>query len=293
MFREYFGRTPLTYRLEDILKEALELNRFRDMRQLKEETGDLLCSLFALINECEFDIDDLIDQTSKKINRRATQYKSLGRKTTVALLGGAFNPVTNGHIQVAKFVLNSCNLFDEVWLVPCGNHMFNKKMVSPEHRLEMCKIATKSDGRIRVFDYETKHNLSGETYYFLNRLMNDEEYENYNFSYIIGMDNANGIQKWVNSEQLINLVRFVVVPRSGQNQDQNVTWYLKSPHVYLKPDESFVVGNDDISSTKARELLYNKRDLALIMNEGDLSLDKYLDPLVTDYILRHGLYKND
>ena len=101
-FTMAFGRTPIKQRLEDILGEAIELSRFVDIPNLKEEAGDLLCSTIQLCNECGWNADELIDATLTKIDRRKEQYKSLGRKTKIAALGGAFNPITLGHIEVAR-----------------------------------------------------------------------------------------------------------------------------------------------------------------------------------------------
>lgn len=39
-------------------------------------------------------------------------------KRTVALLGGAFDPITKGHIQVAQFVKKRLKHLDEVWIMP-------------------------------------------------------------------------------------------------------------------------------------------------------------------------------
>ena len=55
-----FGRTPLRERLQDILKEAMNLNRYIDHRHLKEEAGDLLCSVLELFTECEWDAGPVI-----------------------------------------------------------------------------------------------------------------------------------------------------------------------------------------------------------------------------------------
>jgi NTP pyrophosphatase (non-canonical NTP hydrolase) len=41
-FREHFGYTPQTERLNDIQGEMNELMRYQDVKNLKEETGDLL-----------------------------------------------------------------------------------------------------------------------------------------------------------------------------------------------------------------------------------------------------------
>ncbi len=215
-FTELFSRTPLRLRLEDISKEAGELERAIDWRQLKEESGDLGASLLAFFAECELDPVSAIRNSLLKIKLQESQYKSLGRKTKVALLGGAFNHPTRAHIDVAKLVLKFSKEFDEVWLVPCARHMYNKKMASSEDRLEMCRLAALEDDRIKVSDYEIANNLAGETYNFMKRLMEDDLAKNHNFSMIIGMDNANTFHRWVNYVDLEKLVRFVVVPRSGQ-----------------------------------------------------------------------------
>jgi hypothetical protein len=51
VYESVFGRTPLKQRLDDIFNEALELKRFSDMKNLREETGDVLSSLIQLVNE--------------------------------------------------------------------------------------------------------------------------------------------------------------------------------------------------------------------------------------------------
>ena len=185
-FRENFGYTPLKERLRDIQDEFFELMKWQDVQNLKEETGDLLSSLLKLCSESGWNADDLILNTLKKIDNRADQYKTLGRKTRVAILGGAFDPIHKGHIQLAQFVLNTSGQFDEVWLMPNFRSISGKEMVSAEHRLKMCEIAAKVDNRIKVFDYEIRNKLKGETYYFFKKLKEEKELtEKYQFDMII------------------------------------------------------------------------------------------------------------
>ena len=278
-FEYHFGYTPLNERLKDIQKEFFELMKWQDINNLKEETGDLLASLIQLCNESGWDVDELIQNNISKIKKRELQYRSLGRKVNVAILGGAFNPITKGHIQLAQFVLNSSNEFDEVWLMPVYKHMFSKEMVSSEHRLEMCRIAAQVDGRIKVFDYEIKNQLGGETYNLFKRLKQDEELNNkYNFSMVIGLDNANSFHKWVNFQELERMVRFVVVPRKGYKRDESVTWYLERPHIYLNSECDII----EVSSTMVRDILENK---------DNQHLDNFLDKNVINYIMKNGLYQ--
>lgn len=283
-FKGAFGRTPLKLRLEDILGEAIELSRYTDISNLREEYGDLLCSVLAGIEENGWNAEELCQENIDKIKRRHLQYKSLGRKIKVALLGGAFNPVTDGHIKLAQFVLNTSKTFDEVWLIPCYTHMYNKVLESPEHRLEMCKIATKIDARIKVFDYEIQNQFKGETYHLLVNLLNESYAKNeVDFSWVIGLDNANTFNKWVNYEHLEKLIRFVVVPRKGISPDPKVDWYIKPPHIYLCGETDI----PEVSSTEMREALRiywaTGKANSIIMNS--------LNPDVFEYIKINSLYR--
>jgi nicotinate-nucleotide adenylyltransferase len=201
----------------------------------------------------------------------------MNKKHKIGLFGGALNPITKGHIEVCQFVLNNSDI-EYIWLVPCYNHMFGKDMASPEQRLEMCKLACQVDGRIKVCDYEIKNKLRGETYHLLRRLL-DEQFakDEYDFSFIIGMDNANNFHTWVNYEHLERLIRFVVVPRSGVARNESVNWYLNPPHIYLgSPDKPFM----DVSSTMVREAI-----------RANTSIDQWVDKNVVKYITENNLYK--
>ena len=288
LFREIFGRTTLTARLDDILREAMELHRYSDISNLREEAGDLLCSLLALCHECGFNSDELISDTWEKIKERENQYRTLGRKLNVAILGGAFDPPHLGHIAVAQFILESSRTFDEVWLCPCYQHMHNKKMAHHDHRLKMCELATARDGRLRAFDFEIKNQLKGETYNFVQRLINDSDWnQEYNFSLVIGMDNANQFDTWVNFKELERAIRFVVIPRSGEQPNPKVNWYLKPPHIYLHPDLPLV----ETSSTTVRSLVEKVTYLTSTTQER-AKLLKIVNPEVLDYILDNSLYSS-
>ena len=285
-FETHFGYTPLGERLKDIQNEFFELMKWQDVKNLKEETSDLLASLIMLCNENEWDVETLIDDNTKKIQSRELQYKTLGRKTKIALLGGAFNPVTRGHIQLAQFVLNTSGEFDEVWLMPTYNHMYNKEMIDAEDRLQMCKIAARIDGRIKVFDYEIRHQLAGETFNLFKRLRQEVELnKKYSFSMIIGIDNANTFDKWVNYTELERMVRFVVVPRKGYVRDEKVDWYLQKPHIFLNKEFDII----EVSSTLVREKMTEFYENHM---SGDVkTLEPYLNPEVLEYILAKKLYK--
>ena len=286
-FKESFGYTPFSERMHDITNEFFELMKWNDIKNIKEETGDLISSLIMLSEESGWNFEDLVKDTLIKINRRREQYKTLGRKIKVALYGGAFDPITNGHIQTAKFVLDTSNEFDEVWILPCFHHMYNKNMAPAEHRLEMCRLASETDKRIKVFDYEIKNKFFGETFYLVKRLKEETSLtEIYNFSMIIGLDNANTFDSWVNYKELERIMKFVVVPRKGVEKIDTVDWYLNPPHIFLNKEKTGII---EASSTELRKLM--KSYWRTPTEKKKIKLLEKLDPKVFNYILKNNLYK--
>lgn len=278
VFTEAFGRTPLKHRIDDIFREAVELNRFIDIQHLKEETGDVLCSILALCAENGWDAETLISDTLEKIERRKKQYQSFGRKISVAVYGGSFDPIHNSHVQVAKLLLDTSSIFDEVWILPCNNSMYGKKLSSGSDRLRMCELATKKDPRIKVCDWEIKNNMSGETFKIIQSMKECPEYKDvYDFSFIMGMDNALKAHTWYNWEVLERYVRFVIIPREGYSISSDVTWFFKHPHVFINK-ESPIPG---ISSSEFK----------MLFSSVQFEAEKLVDPQVWRYILDNNLYK--
>lgn len=276
-FEKHFGRTPLKQRIDDIFNEALELHRFTDLRNLREELGDLIASAIMGCEECGWNHEDLVLETLGKIAKRAKQYASLGRKINVAILGSACDPVTLGHIQVAQYILQTSRVFDEVWLMPCYQHMYNKEMQAPEHRLAMCELATQQDGRIRVDDFEIRSKLRGETFNTVTRLLDEDRAKHqYDFSWVIGMDNANTTDQWVNFDQLEKMIRFVVVPRQGYQPEAK--WFHQPPHIYLGDCEDPIM---EVSSSQFKEW----------HRAQDPKARECVNPAVYDYIRSHNLYQ--
>jgi nicotinate-nucleotide adenylyltransferase len=289
VFETYFGQTPLRQRNEDILKEAVELSRFTTIPNLKEEHGDLLCTLLMSFQENGWDPNECIEATLKKIEHRAKQYQAYGRKLSVAIIGGAYDPPHLGHIAIAEFLLNFSSMFDSIWIMPCYKHMYDKSMAPAKHRLEMCRIATKHDRRIKVFDYEIKNKFGGETYHLVKKLMSEDFSKNkYDFSFVIGGDNAKDFDKWVNYEDLEKMIRFIVIPRENVEIKQRNAWYLKSPHMLLVPE----VPIPGISSTSVRANLkefYGNNSYQA--KKAEEILIEQLNPEVFEYIKNNKLYK--
>lgn len=59
-------------------------------------------------------------------------------KHRVAVLGGSFDPITDGHLKCACEIVHM-NVADEVWIVPCGRRPDKPSLKTPYmQRLIMC-----------------------------------------------------------------------------------------------------------------------------------------------------------
>jgi len=148
----------------------------------------------------------------------------------------------------------------------------------------MCKLAIGINVKLKLSTFELvcanpikgQSNFSGETILVIKKLQAALG-KLHTFSLVIGMDNANAIDKWFQYQDLINLIRFIVVPRKGEVRDTKIDWYLKSPHVYLD------VNIPRVSSTEVRDA---------VKQENRTFLNSNLQLEVLQYIDKQGLYRN-
>jgi nicotinate-nucleotide adenylyltransferase len=178
--------------------------------------------------------------------------------------------------------------------MPCYKHMYDKQLAPAKDRLEMCRLATKHDRRIQVFDYEIKNEFGGETYHLVKQLMSEDfAKDKFEFTFVIGGDNAATFDKWVNYQDLEKMIPFIVIPRQGVTLKDMGSWYLKPPHTFLYPETPI----PNISSTSIRSALQDREDhpkgptSRLVTAGAEVFLHESLNMDVLQYILKNNLYK--
>ena len=68
---------------------------------------------------------------------------STNRRKRIGIYSGSFNPVHNGHISLAKYLLDS-DIVDDVWIVVSPLNPLktaSDELIADELRLQMAKIA--------------------------------------------------------------------------------------------------------------------------------------------------------
>ncbi len=193
----------------------------------------------------------------------------------VAIMGGTFNPVHNGHIQMAKYVIEKAYA-DEVWFMPNGNppHKKDNEIVDKTHRANMVKLAIEGYDSFRFCDAEVKR----EGYSYLVDTLKDlcDEYD-HEFYFMLGADSLSQIEGWYKFEDYAKYCAFLAFGRLDGGDIYQMAEYLKKKYSFeiLPLDMPYV----DIASTQIRECLKN----------GYLAVD-FLPEKVYNYILNNRLY---
>lgn len=133
------------------------------------------------------------------------------------LFFGSFNPIHNGHIAIAGYMLEFTDL-DEVWFVVSPQNPLKKKhLLAPDkHRLEMTRLAIEDfNPKISLCDIEMSMPRPSYTIDTLKAL--DEQYPMREFAVLMGADSMESIHRWKDFETLLNSYRIMVYPRLGSN----------------------------------------------------------------------------
>ncbi len=198
----------------------------------------------------------------------------------IGILGGSFDPPHLGHLSIAQQVKTTFNL-DAVWLVPCFQHPFAKKLSAATHRLAMTKHLT-TEGII-VSDWEiTQHTMSIS----IATLEHFTEQFGHHFSWIIGADQLPAFPTWHGWQRIIADYGLIVVPRGGNTT--NLTQQTKEClHVTTLPQTLFITQDNQfipssLSSTSIRQKVANGESIAGMVT-----------PEIERYIIKHNLYRHD
>ena len=193
-------------------------------------------------------------------------------KHNVCIYSGSFNPIHNGHIALAEYLIDR-QIVDEVWVIitPQNPLKPSNTLINDNLRLQMARLALEGRKGIVVSDVEIhlpKPSYTIDTLRFL-----QSKYPLYGFCLLIGQDNVAIFDKWKSYRQILHDFRVLVYPRNIAT----TTEHLKYPEMQLLTDAPTV----DISSTDIRSRV-----------KSGLPITGLLPDAVAEFIAEHRLYKN-
>lgn len=202
----------------------------------------------------------------------------------IAVLGGTFDPIHNGHLAAARSV---CSTFhtDEVHFVPAYSapHKQSQESISAFHRVAMVALAISTFDEFRVSTIEVdalEKRYTVDTLHQMRSLDSDAQ-----FLFVLGTDMYLEFETWKNYRSVMTLAHLAVVHRPGFafredlaphhviQKGENVT-LPASPTVFYLP---FV--EQPVSSTAIRDAC----------RRGD-DVSGAVPAAVSAYIHKHKLY---
>ena len=184
--------------------------------------------------------------------------------TQIAIIGGTFDPIHKGHLQVISEVAKR---FEKVIVIPTGNPWLkdHTPIASGEQRVAMTQIAVNSlglDEKVQVSAIEVKRPGPSYAIDTVNEL--SKIYPGSKLTLVLGSDAASNLNKWHRSDELQKLVDLLVVKRAGVNSSSFDEIEISAP---------------DLSSTQIRDKVANSADIS-----------EFVIPTVASFIKEHHLY---
>lgn len=181
------------------------------------------------------------------------------------LFGGAFNPLHNGHMAVARAAIEGEGL-DRLIFIPSGNAPHKEESnISRCDRLEMVKLAIADEEKMLVSDYELTRNevsYSSDTVEHFRRLYPEDE-----LYFLIGDDSYNQLDTWHEPNRIFENATVLVFPRDGA--------------VVKKPAKKIDMDRVKISSSNIRERIKQGKDFRNLLPKE-----------VFNYIINKKIYKD-
>ena len=136
----------------------------------------------------------------------------------IAIFSGSFNPIHNGHLIIAREVLEQ-GVADELWFLVSPQNPFKKnlKLLPEADRLTMVKIAIENEQHMKASDYEFYLPRPTYTIHTLENLKLN--YPQHQFLLLIGGDNLAIFDKWYGYKRILGEFGLIVYPRTGFQND--------------------------------------------------------------------------
>lgn len=196
---------------------------------------------------------------------------------TIGILGGTFNPIHLGHLQIAICAHEQFNI-PHILVMPSGQPSSYKDtsiIADASDRCAMIELAIKDYPYMSLSTIEIERQGATYTSDTLKYLKNDNSY----IYFLIGADSLFSLDRWHEAEYVMTNCHFIAA-----NRDKHSTDELEQKAEYLRAHYNAKIDilhmNDmPISSSDIRDRIHNGKNT-----------DNMLPKTVYQYITAHDLY---
>ncbi|HEU4503066.1 MAG TPA: nicotinate-nucleotide adenylyltransferase [Nitrospira sp.] len=216
----------------------------------------------------------------------------------VGLLGGTFNPIHNGHLEIARQTRDALHL-KRIVFIPTGDppHKPQENLAPARDRYEMVRLAVASDPSFTVSDIEVRR--PGKSYSIDTiRLLLEQYGGSVPLYFLIGLDAFLELPTWRDPAIALTLCSFVVISRPGAFFQA-----LGSLPLIPRIPRQSLVDLDEGSSSRLEVPIGEQALICLRLPPCEVSASdirtrikqgrptaNLLPPAVDSYILQHHIY---
>lgn len=200
-------------------------------------------------------------------------------KIKTGIFGGAFNPIHNGHLNLAKKYLEVLNL-DRTIFIPTAlpPHKTDRFLASKEDRFNMLELAISDCEEFEISDIEFQR--QGKSYTYDTLCLLREKYPNDDFYLIIGADQFLTFNLWYRYRDILDIASICTAARENGNQREKIIDFSNKLDG-LDKNRFHLLNSDavEVSSSQVREKIKKGEDVSSLIPEK-----------VYNYIVEKGLY---
>lgn len=189
-------------------------------------------------------------------------------KTKVGILGGTFNPIHRGHIELGLQIQQAFQMEKILYILSAHPpHKTNSKVVPMELRWKMLERALKPFPQLVPCNMEMKRPTKSWTIDTIKELKT--KYPGTQFYFISGSEGFLRIRTWKDYQTLLVSLPFIVVLRNPEHR-QAVERLLKEESIMLSPSVHIFSYESDklsISSTLIREKIKQSQQIDRFVEE--------------------------
>lgn len=179
------------------------------------------------------------------------------------IMGGTFNPVHNGHLLLARHVLDEFGL-DEIWFMPNGNppHKEQTAIGTPtEMRLAMVRLAIADFPEFALQPYEAckeSVSYSYETMEYFRKNFPERD-----FYFIIGADSLFQVETWGHPERFLTSCTIIAARRDYDETDVSMQEQIRYLNEKYRSDIRFSASPVfEVSSSEIRRMIHEGKNVS-------------------------------
>ncbi len=208
----------------------------------------------------------------------------------VGILGGTFDPIHYGHLELAEAAGRLFSL-DEIVLIPAAvpPHKLHRQITPFAHRIAMLNLAVQKNTTFHVSSIEQLLSTPSYTIDTL-RHIQLHSVENRALYFIIGADAFMDIESWKQYKDVLKICHFIVFTRKGNKKEK--LYYLLEHLGYQQNADSWFNGKTKrYVHTSSHSLpVLSSSIIRKRIGRGETTT-AMLPSDVIQYIVTHELYK--